>query len=322
MTAEIKPIMVVLDGYTTNPGDLSWDGLRALGDLVVYDRTPPEQVTERSRDAVFLLVNKVKLDAKTLAGLPSLKCICVLATGYNNIDIIAAKQRGIAVCNARGYSTDSVAQHVFAMILAMVNQVAEHNAGVQQGIWLERKDFSFTLTPILELSGKTLGIYGLGQIGSRVASIGQTFGMQVIAHHKHPERDAREGVRFVDLDTLFGESDFLSLHAPLTPENQSLINADRLSQMKRTAYLVNTSRGGLIDETDLRQALISSQIAGAALDVLSKEPPDPGHPLLGLKNCLITPHNAWASKESRRRLLEETIKNVAAFLGGKARNEV
>ncbi len=322
MIAKIRPNIVVLDGFTTNPGDLSWDGLRGLGDLAVYDRTPREKVIERSKEATFLLVNKVNLDAEILAGLPALKCICVLATGYNNIDVVTAKQRGIVVCNARGYSSASVAQHVFAMILAMVNRVAEHDASVRRGEWPERQDFSYTLGPVMELSGKTLGIYGLGQIGGQVAMIGRAFGMNIIAHHKHPERDAREGVRFVDLDTLFRDSDFLTLHAPLTAENQGLINTNRLSQMKRSAYLVNTSRGGLINEADLRQALLSGQIAGAALDVLSKEPPAPDHPLLGLKNCLITPHNAWASKEARGRLLEETIKNVGAFLAGKPRNEV
>ena len=336
---EKEPKIVVLDGYTLNPGDLSWAPLEALGKLAVYERTSAAEAAGRALDADILVVNKVRLDAALLDRLPNLKCVCVLATGFNNIDTLSgigivlatgfnnidtgkAKSRDIPVCNVKGYGSASVAQHVFAMMLAMVNGIADHNRSVQAGGWAAQPDFCYTLFPVTELAGKTLGIYGLGQIGRQVARLGLAFDMEVIAVHKHPERDAMDGVAFVDLEALFSRSDFLTLHAPLTAENEGLVNTARLSTMKPSARLINTSRGGLIREGDLKAALLSGKIAGAALDVLSAEPPPADHILMGVDNCLITPHMAWASLEARRRLLEETVENVKAFLAGNARNNV
>jgi glycerate dehydrogenase len=309
-----KPNIVVLDGYTLNPGDLSWEKLEALGQVAIYDRTRPEAVVSRAKKAQFVLANKQKLSRETLTQLPELRCISVTATGYNNIDTEAAKELGITVCNVSGYGTTAVAQHVFALMLHFLNRVAAHHEDVLAGGWTAKEDFAYTLSPITELAGKTLGIYGFGQIGRQVGKLGHAFGMNVIAKHKHPERDARPWVRFVDLDELFRESDFLTLHAPLTEDNAGLVNADRLSQMKKTAYLINTGRGGLVNEADLRAALEKDAIAGAGLDVLSQEPPPADHLLFGVKNCVITPHNAWASREARQRLLNETVKNIEAFL--------
>ena len=319
---EKEPKIVVLDGYTLNPGDLSWAPLEALGKLAVYERTSAAEAAGRALDADILVVNKVRLDAALLDRLPNLKCVCVLATGFNNIDTGKAKSRDIPVCNVKGYGSASVAQHVFAMMLAMVNGIADHNRSVQAGGWAAQPDFCYTLFPVTELAGKTLGIYGLGQIGRQVARLGLAFDMEVIAVHKHPERDAMDGVAFVDLEALFSRSDFLTLHAPLTAENEGLVNTARLSTMKPSARLINTSRGGLIREGDLKAALLSGKIAGAALDVLSPEPPPADHILMGVDNCLITPHMAWASLEARRRLLEEMVENVKAFLAGNARNNV
>lgn len=311
-----------MDGYTLNPGDLSWEKIRALGNVQVYDRTRPEELLERARGAQILLVNKQKLTAETLQSLPDLACISVIATGYNNVDVAAAKSLNIRVCNVTGYGTTAVAQHVFALMLHFLNQVAAHDQDVQAGGWTAREDFAYTLSPISELADKTLGIYGFGQIGQHVGHLGQAFGMRVIANHKHPQRDARPWVEFVDLDTLFQESDFLSLHAPLSKENEGLVNKNRLAMMKSTAYLINTGRGGLINEVDLKDALEHDQLAGAGLDVISQEPPAAGHILLGVKNCVITPHNAWASREARQRLMDQTIENIAAFLKGKPVNVV
>lgn len=317
-----KPNIVVLDGYTLNPGDLSWNKLKALGKVTIYDRTRPEEVIPRARDARIILANKQKLSRETLAALPELQCISVTATGYNNIDTEAAGDLGITVCNVSGYGTTAVAQHVFALILHFLNQVAAHHEDVQAGGWTAKEDFAYTLSPITELAGKTLGIYGFGQIGQQAGRMGHAFGMEVISKHKHPERDAQPWVRFVDLDELFRESDFLTLHAPLTDDNAGLVNATRLESMKNTAYLINTGRGGLINEPDLKAALEEGTIAGAGLDVLSQEPPPADHLLFGVKNCVITPHNAWASQEARQRLMDETVNNIAAFMAGAPVNVV
>lgn len=317
-----KPNIVVLDGYTLNPGDLSWEKLEALGQVTIYDRTRPEEVVPRAKDAHFVLANKQKLSRETLNQLPQLQCISVTATGYNNIDTAAAKDKGVTVCNVSGYGTTAVAQHVLALMLHFLNQVAAHHEDVLAGGWTAKEDFSYTLSPITELAGKTLGIYGFGQIGRQVGKLGHAFGMNVISKHKHPKRDAEPWVRFVELDELFSESDFISLHAPLTDDNAGLINRDRLAQMKNSAYLINTGRGGLINEPDLKAALENGEIAGAGLDVLSQEPPPGDHLLFGVKNCVITPHNAWASREARQRLLDETVKNIEAFLDGKPVNVV
>lgn len=312
--------MAVLDGATLNPGDLSWEPLAALGTLEVFDRTVGrEEILARGADAGALFVNKVVLDAGLMSALPKLQYIGVTATGYNNVDLEAARSRGIAVTNAPGYAAESVAQHVFALILALCNQVFPHAQSTASGAW-SRRDWSYTLQPIMGLSGKTLGIVGLGNIGSKVAAIGQAFGMKILAYGPRPK--PRDGVTWTDLDTLFTESDILSLHAPLTPDNQGLVNARLLKAMKAEALLINTSRGGLIHESDLVQALHEGWIAGAGLDVLSQEPPPPTHPLLQAPRCLVTPHHAWATRTARQLLLNIVIDNFRAFLKGSPQNVV
>lgn len=316
------PKIVFLDSYTTNPGDLEWSDLESLGTVELYDRTPAELIVERSAQADILITNKTPLAATTLALLPQLKLICVAATGYNIVDVAAARERNIPVCNVSGYSTPAVAQHVFALALAFTNRVTEYSAETHTGEWSRSADFSYWHEPLTELAGKTLGIYGFGTIGQATARVALAFGMRVIAVHKHPERDATEGVRFVDPPTLWSESDFISLHVPLTERTEGLINARVLAQMKASAILINTGRGGLVVEADLREALEQGQIAGAGLDVLSSEPPPADHPLLGAPNCLITPHQAWASQEARQRLLAGVVDNIRGWQRGKVRNVV
>ena len=317
-----RPSIIVTDGYTLNPGDLSWKKLQSIGNTTIYDHTSSEKLLDRIKLADIILCNKTIVDKTIIDQSPNLKCICLLATGYNNIDIQAAKNRGIIVCNAVGYGSNSVAQHVFALLLELTNKVYLHNQSVQGGAWASCRDFSYTLFPIAELAGKTMGIYGFGEIGQKVAEIALAFGMKVISTHKHPERDARSGVQFVNLEALFQQSDVLSLHAPLSAENKGLINKTNLDLMKSNAFLINTGRGGLVDETDLRLALEKRQIAGAALDVLSIEPPLENHLLYGLSNCIITPHIAWASVGARQKLMEIVLENVRAFLKGVPRNVV
>ncbi len=304
----------VLDGHTANPGDLSWAPLEAFGEVKVWPRTPPEQVVARGRDADVLVVNKVVLGEAELARLPRLRLICVSATGTNNIDHEAAGRRGIPVKNVVGYSTPSVAQHVFALLLALTNRVAEHNARVQEGAWSRSPDWCFTVAAIPELAGKRMGLVGLGAIGSKVAAIARAFGMEVVAYRKHPERGAPEGVRLAALDEVFRESDVVSLHVPLTDETRHLVNADRLRLMKPAAFLINTGRGPLVDEAALAAALRAGRLAGAGLDVLTEEPPRHGSPLIGLPNCIITPHMAWATREARRRLIEGVARNIAEWM--------
>ncbi|PSR14572.1 MAG: glycerate dehydrogenase [Bacteroidetes bacterium] len=316
------PKIVVLDGYTLNPGDLTWDALSAIGSLTVYDRTPAELVVERAREATIILVNKQIMDAAMLAALPQLRFIGVTATGYNNVDVSAARQRDIAVANVAGYSTLAVAQHVFALLLEMTNKVAAHHASVQQGDWSRQADFSYTLGPIVELSSLRLGIYGFGRIGQAVARVALALGMQVSAHHKHPQRDALEGVDFVDLPTLFSTCQVVTLHAPLNTANDQIVNRALLATMPNPGFLINTGRGGLVNEADLRYCLEQGLLAGAALDVLRAEPPPPDHPLLSAPNCILTPHMAWASVSARQRLLAESALNVKAFLAGEQRNWV
>lgn len=314
--------IIALDGRTLNPGDLSWENLSAFGEYEIYDFTPEEQVVERGRPADILLVNKVVLGKDELAQLPNLKCICVTATGYNNVDLQAARERGIPVCNAVGYSTDSVAQHVFALLLALTNKVYQHHISVQAGEWQRSDDFAYTLHTLPELAGKIFGIYGFGRIGQRVADLAQAFGMKILATHKHPKRDARPGVEFVSLEELFERSDVTSLHAPLSEANREIVNAQLLQRMKSTAYLINTGRGGLIQEADLKLALQEGQLAGAALDVLSTEPPKEGNVLISAPNCILTPHLAWASLEARQRLMDITLNNIRAFQAGAPQNVV
>ncbi len=314
--------ITVLDGYATNPGDLSWDALSRLGKTGIFERTPAGQVVERSKGAMVILTNKTVLDKSVLHQLPDLKCICVLATGYNVVDIGTATELGITVCNVRGYAAQSVAQHVFALLLELTNRTADHAQSVLDGHWGNQDDFSYTLSPTVGLAGKTMGIYGFGQIGQKVAAIALAFDMGVVAHHKHPERDKRPGVTFVSFDKMMRQSDMVSLHAPLSTENQGIINRTTLKMMKQSAYLINTGRGGLVVEEDLKTALESGWIAGAGLDVISEEPPKNGNILFGVRNCIVTPHNAWATREARQKLLDETVENVRAFLEGIPRNVV
>lgn len=313
--------IVILDGALTNPGDLSWDRIAKLGELTVFDQSSEDQIIERCEGAQIIITNKVRLEAHHLNHFPELKCICLLATGYNNIDLKAAKSNNITVCNAVGYSTPSVAQHVFALILHFTNHVNMHNNSVKHGEWHKRQ-WSYSLQSPVELNEKVLGIYGFGRIGQQVANIGRSFGMEIIAHHKYPLRDAQAGVRFVDLDTLFRESDYLTLHAPLTVSNKHIINATSLQKMKSSAVLINTGRGDLVSELELYHALKAHIIAGAGLDVLSKEPPIQDNPLVDLDNCIITPHNAWATKASRSRLVNIVAHNIISFKEGKPANQV
>lgn len=316
------PKIVILDGYATNPKDLSWEAIEAHGDLIVYDRTSRLQVIKRCIGADIVVVNKCILDKQRLRQIPGLKCICTLATGYNNVDVEAAKEFGITVCNAVDYSAPSVAQHVFALLLALINQVEKHNRSVQKNEWANAIDWSYWKSPIMELAGKTMGIYGYGKIGQRVGEIALAFGMKVIAVRKSETPPTNKKVKLVTNEQLFKESDILSLHASLSRDNEEIINRDNLELMKETAYLINTGRGGLINERDLKRALVNKTIAGAGLDVLTQEPPQFNHLLLGLSNCLITPHQAWATKESRKRLIDIVATNISSFLAGEPQNVV
>jgi len=313
---------IVLDGYTLNPGDLSWDGLRRFGECEVYDRTPPEQVVERSQGAEILFTNKVVLDRPVMDSLPDLKYIGVTATGYNVVDLDAAREKGIIVTNVPAYGTPAVAQMVFALLLELCQRVAHHDQTVKQGRWAECEDFCYWDFPLVELAGQTMGIVGLGRIGRAVAQRARAFEMRVLGHDVEPAAFADTGVESADLDTIFTESDVVSLHCNLTEDNEGLIDAERLGQMKNTAFLINTSRGPLVRDQDLADALNAGHLAGAALDVLSVEPPSPDNPLLTAKNCIITPHIAWATRAARARLMGTAIGNVDAFLSGSPRNVI
>jgi glycerate dehydrogenase len=311
----------VLDGYTLNPGDLSWSGLEALGPCRIHDRTPPEQVVERAAGASVVLTNKTVLDAATLARLPGLRYVGVLATGHNVVDVDAAAARGVVVTNVPTYGTASVAQMVFAHVLNLTQHVAGHAQTVREGRWTGSRDFCYWDMPLVELEGLTMGLVGLGRIGRATAALARAFGMTVIAHDRFVQ-DVPEGIAMVELDVLFERSDVLSLHCPLTPETRELVNAGRLKRMKPTAFLVNTSRGPLVNERDLAEALRAGQLAGAGLDVLSTEPPGADNPLLHAPHCFITPHIAWATRAARARLLATAVANVRAFLDGSPVNVV
>lgn len=313
--------LVVLDGYTANPGDLDWAAFHALGALTVYDRTPVAEIANRAADAEVVFTNKTPLDAATINALPKLKYIGVLATGYNVVDVAAAKARGIPVCNVPEYGTANVAQAVFALILELTNRTGHHSDTVKVGRWSQCPDFCYWDFPQIELSGRTLGIVGYGRIGAAVARIGQAFGMKVIAHRRSGI-PAGEPAEAADLETVFRESDIISLHCPLTPETKHLINRERIDGMKRSAFLINTARGPLIDEAALATALNEGRLAGAGLDVLSVEPPGADNPLIGAKNCLITPHIAWATREARGRLLAIAAGNLQLWQAGTPRNTV
>ena len=307
---------VILDAYTMNPGDLSWENWENLEGFIKYDRTPKELVVQRAKDAEIVLVNKVRMTAEVIAQLPKLRYIGVLATGYDVVDVQAARKAGVTVTNVPAYSTDSVAQLVFAFILEHCQKVALYNQEVHKGAWQASPDFTFTLAPTIELAKKTLGIIGLGRIGMKVAEIGHAFGMNVIGYRRNPPAALPEWVTLAPVETIFKSSDFLTCHCPLTPETRALINAKHLALMKKNAFLVNTSRGPVADEQALADALNAGHIAGAAVDVLAQEPPSNGSPLLKAKNCIITPHLAWGTQEARIRLNQVALDNVKAFLAG------
>ncbi len=309
--------IVILDSYTTNPGDLSWDKFSNLGEVTVYDYTPNELIIERCKDAEIVIDNKVVLTKEIINQLPKLKYIGMLSTGFNVIDIEAAKANGIVVCNVPTYSTSAVAQLTFALILEIYNQVGLHSKAVHDGEWTACRDFSFQKSPLIELSGKTIGLIGYGKIGSEVAKIADAFGMNIICYvpSVKPQPDFKS-FKFVSLDEIAKKSDIVSLHCPLTPETQGIINESFISKMKKNAIVINTSRGPAIDEKALADAINSGKIAGAGVDVLSTEPPKSDNPLLSCEKCFITPHVAWAGFETRQRLISIVYDNIKAFLDG------
>ncbi|MBE6286897.1 MAG: D-2-hydroxyacid dehydrogenase [Mediterranea massiliensis] len=314
--------IVVLDGYTANPGDLSWKNLEALGECTIYQRTSPEELITRAAEADIVLTNKVVIDEKAMDALPNIKYIGVLATGYNVVDINAAKERGIVVTNIPAYSTDSVAQMVFAHILNITQQVEHYSNEVRAGEWSRCSDFSYTNTPLIELRGKRIGIIGLGHTGYTTARIAIGFGMDVYAYTSKSHFQLPPEIKKLPMDELFSTCDIISLHCPLTESTYHLVNAERLKSMKPTAILINTGRGPLIDENALANALNNNEIYAAGVDVLSQEPPSTDNPLLSARNCFITPHIAWATAEARERLLQIAVENVHAFLNGKPINVV
>jgi glycerate dehydrogenase len=314
--------IVVVDAYTIDHGDVDFSELTTYGDCTFYDRTPPDLTFERSREADIILSNKVIFNRDIIEKLGSLAYIGVLATGYNNIDIKAAADRGIIVTNVPAYSTQSVAQLVFSFILELTMKTAHHNTMVHRGKWVKSKDFCFWDFPLIELKDRVLGIIGFGKIGQAVARIGQTFGMKVIAHRKPASGTHYPAVEFVSLTDIFSHGDIITLHCPLTDETRGLVNKEKLSLVKKGAFLINTSRGPVIAEKDLAQALNNGGLAGAALDVLFTEPPDTHNPLLTAKNCIITPHIGWATTASRQRLINTAVENVKAFIEGKPQNVV
>ena len=313
--------IVVLDGFPLNPGDLSWDELKRLGPCVVYDRTTAAEVLGRAAGAEILLTNKTELTRQHIQSLPRLKYIGVLATGTNPVDVAAARARNIPVTNVPAYGTKSVAQTTLALLLELTQRVGHHAQTVREGRWVASVDWCYWDFPLIELDGLTMGVVGFGHIGRAVGELAAAFGMNVLASTP-TAKAAAPGVRFVELETLFSQSDVVSLHCPLTPQTNQLVNARRISRMKPTAFLLNTSRGGLVDEPALAAALNSGRLAGAGLDVLSVEPPSASNPLLKARNCLITPHLAWATGAARRRLLKIAVANVRAFLDGKPQNVV
>lgn len=314
--------IVILDGYSAQPGDLSWLGLEDLGTLTVYNRTAPELTVERAKDAEIVLTNKVIINKEVIAQLPLLKYVGVLATGYNVVDIEAARERGIIVTNVPAYSTESVAQMVFAHLLTVTNRTEHYALQNRNGRWSSNPDFCYWDTELTELAGKTFGIVGLGHIGMRVAQIALAFGMKVIALTSKQAESLPVGIAKVDLGTLFSSSDVLSLHCPLTENTRQFINADTIRQMKSTAVIINTGRGPLVDDQAVADALSSGRLFAFCADVLTTEPPSITNPLLKQSNAFITPHIAWATKEARSRLLHVAVENVRCFLEGKPQNVV
>jgi len=315
--------IVVLDGFTLNPGDLSWEGLKQIGEVIVYDRTAPEMVVERAKDAEILITNKAVIDEQVLNQLPLVKYIGVLATGYNVVDVETAKKKGMIVTNVPGYSTASVVQLTFALLLELTLHVQRHSDAVMDGKWAQSKDFAFWEFPLVELAGKTMGVIGFGNIGKRVVDVATALGMNVICSSRtQSDQSQRTNFRWVGITELLEQSDVVTIHCPLTAENKGLINRKNLQLMKRTAYLINTARGPIIQDQDLADALNQGVIAGAAMDVLSVEPPQANNPLFKAQNCIITPHIAWATMEARVRLMDIAVGNVAAFVKGKPVNVV
>ncbi len=315
--------IIILDGHTLNPGDFGWEPLEALGaGLTAYDRTAPEEVLERAAGAEVLLTNKCVLDGDAIRQLDALRYIGVLATGYNVVDVEAARERGIVVTNVPGYSTESVAQLVFALVLGLARRVEHHAWRVREGGWSGSPDFSFQETPQLELSGLNLGVVGYGAIGRAVVRIGLAFGMRALVHTRTEPEQLPDGARYVDRETLLAESDVLTLHCPLTPATKGFIDVAALQRMKPGAFLINTARGPLVDEAALARALADGTIAGAGVDVMEKEPPPAGSPLLSAPNCLITPHLAWATLAARRRLMDIAATNLRAWMDGEPVNRV
>lgn len=314
--------IVVLDGAVLNPGDLSWQRLCEIAPTVVYDRTPEDAIEERAADTEVVLTNKTRLSSDTLKRLPNLRYVGVLATGYDSVDVAAARELGITVTNIPAYGTASVAQFVFALLLELCFHVGLHSHEVRSGAW-SHEEWSFWKTPLIELSGKTLGLVGLGRIGRQVGQIAVALQMRVIATSRtRMDTPAWPAFRWCTLEELLTEADVVSLHCPLLPETRGIINAVTLAHMKPHAFLINTARGALVIDKDLADALNTGSLAGAAIDVLTVEPPPPDNPLLQAKNCLVTPHMAWATKEARARLMDVAISNVAAFLAGRAQNVV
>lgn len=318
-----KPKIVILDGYVENPGDLSWAGIEALGDVTIYDRCPndEEEIIRRIGDADILVANKTPISRRVIEA-TRLKFITILATGYNVIDIAAAKEHGIPVSNVPAYGTASVAQFAIALLLEITSRVAHHSDAVHQGRWESCPDWTFWDYPLIELSGKTMGIIGFGSIGQSVGKIAKAFGMRVIAQSRSVKEEGKLIADYVDLDTLLRESDVISLHCPLFPETRNIINKDNIAKMKDGVIIINNSRGGLVVEQDLADALNSGKVAAAGLDVVSEEPIKGSNPLLSAKNCLITPHISWAPIESRQRIMDATVQNIQAFLNGEPKNVV
>lgn len=313
--------IVILDAYAANPGDLSWDEFVALGELTVYDRTAQEDAAARIGDAEVVFINKVRLTDEIFAACPNLKLVSILATGYNIVDLAAAKRRGITVCNVPGYSTRAVVQMTFALLLEICQQVGLHSGAVHTGRWQTCPDFCFWDRPLIELDGKTMGIVGYGAIGSAVGTVAQALGMKLLVTARH-EKPVPEGARFVSLPELLAQSDVVSLHCPQTAENARMIDAGALAQMKDGAILLNTARGGLLDEQAVADALRSGKLLAAGMDVVSAEPIRADNPLLTAPNCFLTPHIAWAPLETRRRLQAISAENLRAFLAGKPQNVV
>lgn len=309
----------VLDGFALNPGDLSWEPIENMGNLSIFDRTEPDDIVERAGDAEVLLVNKVKIEQRHFDALPRLRLVCLLATGYDNVDIEAAAARKIPVCNAVGYGTESVAQHTIAMMLAFTNRVEAHNRSVQRGDWSVQEDFAYSVNTITELKGKVLGVLGYGKIGQRVAGLARAFGMRVLVVSRS---GPKPGVDVVPFSTMMKESHYVSLHVPLTPNTREIINAESLGLMRSDAVLINTGRGALINEKDLRQFIVNGKIKGAILDVLSHEPPYAAHPLFSLPQVMLTPHTAWRSLEARRQLIATVAQNIKRWSDGCPQNVV